>query len=95
MRAVSWTKWLVAFGALAVFPPSAAAQSTSSVVDLVRRRMPSHADDFSFEIVSSNTSLSSPSEKAAGKSNDCYTISTLANGTVHVQGNSVSALTSG
>lgn len=60
------------------------AQSTQGIYDLVQRRMPQHADSFQFLLVNSTD-----------QPQDQYVVSTLDNGTVSVQGNSLSALSSG
>lgn len=60
------------------------AQSTQGIYDLVQRRMPQHADSFQFSVVNFTNQLQ-----------DHYVVSTLDNGTVSVQGNSLSALSSG
>ncbi|KAJ5633385.1 hypothetical protein N7490_009724 [Penicillium lividum] len=60
------------------------AQSTQGIYDLVQRRMPQHADSFQFLL-----------DNSTDQSHDHYVVSTLDNGTVSVQGNSLSALSSG
>ena len=63
-----------------------AAQSTEGISDLLHRRLPKHADNFRFTLV--NTTQ-------ANNTHDKYVVSTAANGTVLVQGTSLSALSSG
>lgn len=66
-----------------------AADSTQGLYDLVRRRLPSHCEDFVFVLDGTATS-SNP----ADLSNDEYTIST-SNGSIAIQGTSLSALATG
>lgn len=61
------------------------AQSTQGIYDLVQRRLPNHAGSFQFSLVNATQSNSTF---------DQYTVST-ANGKVFVQGNTLSALSSG
>ncbi|KAJ5981184.1 hypothetical protein N7499_001803 [Penicillium canescens] len=63
-----------------------AAQSTEGIYNLVQRRLPNHADSFRFTLVNATQ---------AANSYDQYVVSTAANGTVLVQGSSLSALSSG
>lgn len=65
---------------------TAVAQSTQGIYDLVQRRMPNHANSFQFTLT--NTT------QTAG-SYDQYVVSTAADGTVTVQGSTLSALASG
>ncbi|GIJ98764.1 hypothetical protein Aspvir_000885 [Aspergillus viridinutans] len=60
------------------------AQSLDGIYDLVRRRMPKHVDSFRFSLVDFNSTH-----------NDQFVVSTAANGTILVQGNSLSALSYG
>ncbi|KAH1545996.1 hypothetical protein KXX57_004166 [Aspergillus fumigatus] len=60
------------------------AQSLDGIYDLVRRRMPKHVDSFRFSLVDFNST-----------NNDRFVVSTAANGTILVQGNSLSALSYG
>jgi alpha-N-acetylglucosaminidase len=53
------------------------AQSLDGIYDLVRRRMPKHADSFRFSLVHFNST-----------NNDQFVVSTAANGTILVQGKS-------
>ena len=62
------------------------AQSTEGISNLVQRRLPKHADHFRFTLA--NTTQ-------ANNTHDEYVVSTAANGTVLVQGSSLSALSSG
>jgi alpha-N-acetylglucosaminidase len=59
------------------------AQSLDGIYDLVRRRMPKHTDSFRFSLVDFNST------------NDQFVVSTAANGTILVQGNSISAVAYG
>ncbi|KAK4949695.1 hypothetical protein LTR10_011536 [Elasticomyces elasticus] len=61
-------------------------QSTQGLVNLVKRRLPAHVDDFSFELA--------PGKHTPGLTNDQYTVK-CDFGKVSVQGNSLSALLSG
>lgn len=90
MRIPSLATWIGAVVSVA----SAQSSSTQGIVDLVKRRLPNHVDNFSFSLINSTTgaSFSSNSTKLQ---NDEYTVSTTRNGTVVVQGNSLSALSSG
>ncbi|KAF2019260.1 glycoside hydrolase family 89 protein [Aaosphaeria arxii CBS 175.79] len=60
--------------------------STRGVYDLVKRRLPSHADDFIFTLTETNTTE---------PTNDEYSISTAYGGAIAIEGNSISALTTG
>jgi alpha-N-acetylglucosaminidase len=62
------------------------AQSTEGISNLVQRRLPKHADSFRFSLVNATQ---------ATNTYDKYVVSTTANGTVLVQGSSLSALSSG
>lgn len=62
------------------------AQSTEGISNLVQRRLPKHADSFRFTLVNATH---------ANSTHDEYIVSTAANGTVLVQGSSLSALSSG
>lgn len=62
------------------------AQSTHGLYDLVQRRLPNHADSFRFTLV--NTTQNTTNY-------DQYVVSTALNGTILVQGSSLSALSSG
>jgi alpha-N-acetylglucosaminidase len=68
---------------------SAGAQSTQGIVDLVRRRMPGHANSFEFELVGASST--------ANQSNplDEYNVTSTSSGKILVQGTSLSALASG
>lgn len=61
------------------------AQSTQGIYDLVQRRLPSHASSFEFSLVNATQT---------NATYDQYTVST-ANGKVLVQGNTLSALSTG
>lgn len=62
------------------------AQSTEGIYKLVQRRLPDHADSFRFTLVNATQTTGSY---------DQYVVSTAVNGTVMVQGSSLSALSSG
>ena len=69
----------------------ALAQSTQGIVDLVARRLPSHADAFEFQL---KTNESFP-VVVATKTNDEYRVSSTSDSKILVEGNSLSALSSG
>lgn len=69
----------------------ALAQSTQGIIDLVARRLPSHNDAFEFQLTA-NESLPLV---VATKTNDDYRVSSTSNGKILVEGNSLSALSSG
>lgn len=62
------------------------AQSTEGISDLVQRRLPKHADSFRFSLVNATQATNTYDE---------YVVSTTANGTVLVEGSSLSALSAG
>lgn len=62
------------------------AQSTEGIYNLVKRRLPNHADDIRFELTNSTQ---------VNDSYDQYVVSTVDDGTLLVQGSSLSALSSG
>lgn len=69
----------------------AAIDSTQGLYDLVKRRLPSHSEDFIFALrvhAAASTTSSDPN-------NDEYAISVSSNGSIAIQGNSLSALTAG
>ena len=63
--------------------------STHGTEDLVRRRLPHHADSFEF------TTISSDDASQDGLSNDHFQVTSTDNGKIRVEGNSKSALASG
>jgi alpha-N-acetylglucosaminidase len=65
---------------------SAVAQSTEGLYNLVERRLPKHVDQFQFSINSNLTH---------NGGYDQFTVKTAHNGTVLVEGSSISALSSG
>lgn len=69
----------------------AIAQSTEGIYSLVKRRMPEHANSFQFSLVNVTNETKTPSEKP----NDRYIVSTSEDGKIQVEGNSLSALSSG
>lgn len=60
------------------------AQLTLGIVDLVKRRLPNHVDDFEFRLLGNQSTTS----------NDAYSVSSV-DGKILVEGNSLSALSSG
>lgn len=77
-----WTKLLIG-----LFAASGAAQSTDGLYDLVKRRLPNHVDNFRFSLVSNIT--------GSNGGYDQFIVQDAPNGTVMVQGTSLSALSSG
>ncbi|KAJ5769528.1 hypothetical protein N7520_004087 [Penicillium odoratum] len=75
-----WKKLLIG-----LFAASGVAQSTDGLYNLVKRRLPNHIDNFQFNLVSNIT----------GNDYDQFTVRNSPNGTVIVQGTSLSALSSG
>lgn len=63
------------------------AQSVQGIQDLVKRRLPHHVDSFSFSLVNAT--------QPYDQTNDQYIVSSASNGTILVEGNSLSALASG
>jgi hypothetical protein len=88
MRYLSVVVWAL-FG---VSHATAQAISTQGISDLVKRRIPQHADSFQFSLVNA---IPSVILSAADKPNDQYVVSTSDDGKVLVEGNSLSALSSG
>lgn len=78
------------FGLLASCWTVAATTSTQGLYDLVKRRLPSHCEDFVFFLDNSTASTNS-----TGPGLDEYAISTLGNGSIAIEGNSLSALATG
>ncbi|PVH80836.1 glycoside hydrolase family 89 protein [Cadophora sp. DSE1049] len=62
------------------------ALSTKGIEDLVRRRLPAHVDDLEFRLLDGGTST---------VGNDVYSVSSLDDGRILVEGNTLSALSSG
>lgn len=71
---------------LTALPVFALAQSTQGIEDLVKRRLPNYFDDFDFRFLEG---------QSASSASDAYKISSAADGKVLVEGNSLSALSSG
>ena len=65
---------------------AAGAQSTDGVYNLVKRRLPNHANNFRFSLTS---------DLPDSNGYDKFTVQSVANGTVMIQGTSLSALSSG
>lgn len=61
--------------------------NVSGIVALVKRRLPSHVNDFKFAVTSDCLTNST--------AHDTYIVSTPKNGTVLIQGSSLSALSTG
>lgn len=68
------------------------AQSTDGIVNLVKRRIPAHVDDFMFQLTGNQTG---PITSATNATNDHYTVSSIAPGKIQIEGNSLIALASG
>ncbi|KAI9743082.1 MAG: hypothetical protein M1818_003377 [Claussenomyces sp. TS43310] len=69
------------------------AQSTAGLLKLVERRLPNHANDFTFSLIedlAAAVSSNSPSIK-----NDAYSVSSSEDGKIHIEGTSLSALSKG
>lgn len=77
--AMRWIKSL-----LWLYGATAFAQSTEGIYNLVKRRLPEHLDSFRFTL---DTNLTGDY--------DAYVVTSAANGTIFVKGNSLSALSSG
>ena len=69
------------------------AQSTAGIEALVQRRLPNHADSFTFSLTTGPASYATTN--ISDKANDEYTVSNAANGTLHISGNTPIALASG
>jgi alpha-N-acetylglucosaminidase len=67
--------------------------STDGIKALVQRRLPNHADSFSFTLTPSAGSYATAN--FSDKPNDEYTVSNGANGTIDIAGNTPIALASG
>ncbi|KAK3072938.1 hypothetical protein LTR53_005896 [Teratosphaeriaceae sp. CCFEE 6253] len=70
-----------------------AAQSTQGIEALVQRRLPNHADSFTFSLTEGPLAYETPN--ITSRANDEYTVSNAANGTIHIVGNTPIALASG
>lgn len=70
-----------------ILAPAALSLSTDGIYNLVKRRLPQHADSFEFSLVNET-------EKNANV-NDTYVVSGTSDGKILVEGNSLSALSSG
>ncbi|KAK5135978.1 hypothetical protein LTR08_004232 [Meristemomyces frigidus] len=78
--------------AVSAFAGICASQSTAGIKALVQRRLPAHADDFTFSLTAAPASYSKAN---SSQQIDQYTVSNGGNGTIHVSGNSPIALASG
>ncbi|KAL2010206.1 hypothetical protein VTN00DRAFT_6013 [Thermoascus crustaceus] len=88
MRVLNLLAWVVvAVSTVSTAVVAASAPSTEGIRNLVKRRLPHHVDSFRFELVNVTASRK--------WTNDEYTVETGENGTILVQGNSLSALASG
>lgn len=67
---------------------------TKGIYDLVRRRIPQHANSFHFSLTNATVGNTIPSS-ATDKPNDQYVISTGLDGKIWIEGNTLSALSSG
>lgn len=77
-------RWITSL--LWLFAASAAAQSTDGLYRLVKRRLPDHVDLFRFDL----------RNFTSGKNEyDQFVVRTAPNGTILVEGNTISALSSG
>lgn len=74
-----------------LFVAAVLAQSTQGIIDLVARRLPSHVDTFEF-LLTANESLPIISST---KTNDEYRVSSTSGNKILVEGNSLSAISSG
>lgn len=79
-------RWFYSLSCLYGLLSLAEGQSAQGLVNLVKRRLPAHVDDFSFQLA--------PGNHTPGLTNDQYTVK-CDSGKVSVQGNSLSALSSG
>lgn len=77
-----------AFAAVAI----STAQSIDGILNLVKRRLPDHVDDFTFLLLGNETG---PITSATTATNDQYTVSSVDPGKIHIEGNSLIALASG
>lgn len=66
------------------------AQSTAGLTSLVARRLPQHVDDFEFHVVNASSIGVTNSSL-----HDSYTVTSLSNGTISIQGTTISALSQG
>lgn len=74
---------------------STLAQSTAGLTSLLARRMPNHVDSFSFKLVNAS-SLDVTNSSAHNTSvYDSYSVIRTANGTVAIEGTTISALSQG
>jgi alpha-N-acetylglucosaminidase len=64
-------------------------QATRGILDLVQRRLPNHVNDFEFQLIANGTG------NGTKPVNDDYIVSSTSDGKIRVQGNSLSALSSG
>jgi alpha-N-acetylglucosaminidase len=77
-----------AFAAIA----TSTAQSTDGILNLVKRRLPDHVDNFTFRLLGNETG---PITSATNATNDQYIVSSIALGKIQIEGNSLIALASG
>jgi alpha-N-acetylglucosaminidase len=69
------------------------AQSTQGILDLVRRRLPNHVDNFEFRLFGNGTGQAR--SNSTNPANDNYIVSSTRDGKILVEGNSLIALASG
>ncbi|KAH8696754.1 putative alpha-N-acetylglucosaminidase [Talaromyces proteolyticus] len=88
MRYLSGLAW----GWLGTVSATSQTISTQGIYDLVKRRIPQHVDSFEFSLVNATPSVVL---SASEKPNDQFVVSTSDDGKILVEGNSISALSSG
>lgn len=88
MRYLSVLIWV----GLSVATASTQTISTQGIYDLVKRRIPQYSDSFQFSLVNA---IPTVFLSASDKPNDQYVISSTSDGKVLIEGNSLSALSSG
>lgn len=87
MRVLNLLAWAIVAVSTVSTAVAASTPSTDGIRNLVKRRLPHHVDGFQFELVNATASRE--------WTNDEYTVETGEDGTILVQGNSLSALASG
>jgi alpha-N-acetylglucosaminidase len=85
-----WNIFIWVIEVVAVF--AQAKTATDGILDLVKRRLPAHVDDFIFNLQGYKIDLISSSNPPT---NDKYNISSTDDGKILVEGNSLGALASG
>ncbi|KAF5868365.1 putative alpha-n- protein [Botrytis fragariae] len=82
-------QWLALFFSstiLIVFVKATTTQSTQGLINLLKRRLPAHVDDFEFQIQGNHT---------LGVTHDEYVVSQTVAGKILIEGNSISGIASG